>query len=140
MMFYQYIGYVPFEPLSGSPFAATLRQIQEGGRKWQLTRRARRSYIMDIQKMEFPSELLEHNLSAQELALIPEVSRPIAISWNIVKRQNEWMMREMVINRNILAVHDQQLEFWARVRWGVATVCGIIIASVAILKQLGVFK
>lgn len=95
---------------------------------------------MDIQKIEFPKELLEHNLSAQEQAAIPADKLALAKDWNIIKRQNEWMMREMVLNRNILAEHDNQLEFWKRVRWGVAALCGIVLTIVTLLEKLHLWK
>lgn len=99
-----------------------------------------RTKQMDIQPIDFPKELLEHNLSGQEQALIPADKLALAKDWNIIKRQNEWMMREMVLNRNLLAEHDKQLAFWGRVRWLVGGICIVSGTLVAILKQMGVFK
>lgn len=99
-----------------------------------------RTKEMEIQRIEFPKELLEHNLSAQEQAIIPADRLAIARDWNIIKRQNEWMMKEIVMNRNLLADHDKQLDFWGRIRWLVGGICVVSGTAVGILKALGVFK
>lgn len=106
---------------------------------------------MDIPKLQFPPELMEHNLSPQELALIPEANHNIAKGLNITKRQGEWTMREVVATRNYVVdaleridkkQTDMQtkLEYWERIRWGVITLTGILLAGITVLKQLGFIK
>lgn len=106
---------------------------------------------MDIQKLEFPTHLLEHNLSDQDLAIIPTDKLAIAKDWNKLRRQTEWCIEQTVEGRRLVSVlaeeqehrHkviDEQLEFWGRIRWLMATVCGVSLTVVTILKQMGYFK
>lgn len=95
---------------------------------------------MDIQKIEFPKHLLEHNLSDQELTSIPLDKQAMAKDWNKLRRQNEWMMEQIVVTRNLAVAHDSELEFWKRIRWMVVTICGVALTLVSILRQIGVFK
>jgi hypothetical protein len=95
---------------------------------------------MEMQKFEFPEHLLEHNLSAQEQANIPADKLAIAKDWNILKRQNEWIIQRIVDICNVQQQHEDQLEFWKRIRWLVGGVCAMTTTIVAILKMIGYFK
>jgi hypothetical protein len=95
---------------------------------------------MELPRFDFPRHLLEHNLSAQEQANIPADKLALAKDWNILKRQNEWILQNLIEMRNIQVDHATQLEFWSRVRWLVGGICVVSSTIVGILKMVGFFK
>lgn len=95
---------------------------------------------MEMQRFEFPEHLLEHNLSAQEQANIPADKLALAKDWNILRRQNEWIIQNLVEMRNVQMAQEDQLEFWKRVRWLVGGVCAMSFTIISIMKMMGYFK
>lgn len=68
--------------------------------------------MADMKPIPFPEHLKTHNLSEQELAGMDEKQKALAKDWNIIKRQNEWMMLRIIEIHNIMVDHDNALEQW----------------------------
>lgn len=68
--------------------------------------------MADLKPIAFPEHLKTHNLSEQEQAGMTDAQKALARDWNIIKRQNEWMMLQIVEIRNIVVDHDSSLDTW----------------------------
>lgn len=68
--------------------------------------------MADLKPIEFPEDLRAHNLSEQELSPLTQQQQALAKDWNVIKRQNEWMISQIVAIHNIMVDHDRVLEAW----------------------------
>ena len=68
--------------------------------------------MADLKPIEFPEELRHHNLSEQELAPLNDQQRALAKDWNVIKRQNEWLIYRVVDIHNVIVEHDRALDTW----------------------------
>ena len=73
--------------------------------------------MADLKPIEFPSHLTVHNLSEQELGIMTPQQQALAKDWNIIKRQNEWMMARLVAIHNVMVEHDALLDIFKKVLW-----------------------
>ena len=68
--------------------------------------------MAELKPITFPEHLRHHNLSEQELAPLTDQQKALAKDWNVIKRQSEWMVNEIVELHNIMVEHDAALATW----------------------------
>ncbi len=68
--------------------------------------------MADLKEITYPEYLRVHNLSEQELAPLTPQQQALAKDWNVIKRQQEWMISHIVTIHNIAVDHDKTLETW----------------------------
>ncbi len=68
--------------------------------------------MADLRNLEFPDDLRQHNLSAQELEPLTPQQQALAKDWNVIKRQSEWTMQKILVIHNLLVDHDLAIEAW----------------------------
>lgn len=68
--------------------------------------------MADLKPIIFPEDLRAHNLSEQELSPLTPQQQALAKDWNVIKRQNEWTISQIVAIYNIMVDHDKMLEAW----------------------------
>lgn len=73
--------------------------------------------MADLERIKFPDHLNEHNLTAQQLAILTPEQQAIAKDWNVLTRKMDWVIEQQVMSYNILVKHDDLLELWRKVVW-----------------------
>lgn len=98
--------------------------------------------MADLKPIEFPEDLRFHNLSEQELSPLTPQQQALAKDWNVIKRQNEWMISQIVVIYNIMVDHDRILEAWkfwfrllAILTGGGTGVAALLYAVLELLKK-----
>lgn len=81
--------------------------------------------MADLKPIEYPAHLTVHNLTEQELGLLTPQQQALAKDWNIIKRQNEWILGTLVRVHNIQVEHDNLLDTFKKCLW----LAGLIGAS-----------
>lgn len=91
---------------------------------------------MDLEKIQFPEHLKQHNIPEATLREIPEGQRLVAIQWNISIRQNEWVIERLVTIWNLQVEHDKAITYWK-------TMCvagGLLVSAYLAAQQMGFIK